>query len=66
MGYKLHVCFQNQGVMPGVVLGLRSQSDPALPGETTFVLASTSIALDEGDVPIKVRNFPMKKGEKKG
>ena len=52
--------------MPGVVLGLRSQSDPALPGETIFVLASTSIALDEGDIPIKVRNFPMKKGEKKG
>lgn len=52
--------------MPGVVLGLRSQSDPAPPGETTFVLASTALALEEGDVPLKVRNFPMKKDAKKG
>ena len=52
--------------MPGVVLGLRSQSDPAFPGETPFVLASTALALEEGDVPLKVRNFPMKKDAKKG
>ena len=56
----------NQGIRPGGVLGLRSQSDPALPGETTFVLASTALALEEGDVPLKVRNFPMKKDAKKG
>lgn len=66
MGYKLHVCFQNQGIMPGIVLGLRTQNDPALPGETTFVLASTSVALDEWDTPVKVRNVIPKKDAKKG
>ena len=52
--------------MPGIVLGLRTQNDPALPGETTFVLASTSVALDEWDTPVKVRNVIPKKDAKKG
>lgn len=64
MGYKLHVCFQNQGIMPGVAMGLRSMAEPSLPGELAFIMASTTIALDEGDTPVKIRNFITK--NKKG
>ena len=50
--------------MPGVAMGLRSMGEPSLPGELAFIMASTTIALDEGDTPVKIRNFITKK--KKG
>lgn len=42
-------------------MGLRAPNDPILEGERAFMLASTRKALEEGDVPVKVRNFSSKK-----
>ena len=57
----LHVAFQNQGIEPGVLMGLRSRNDPIPEGERAFILASTQKALVDGDTPVKVKNFASKK-----
>ena len=41
-------------------MGLRSRNDRITPGERAFILASTLKALEEGDTPVKVRNFSNK------
>jgi len=38
-------------------MGLRTANDPIPYGERCFILASTALALEEGDIPVKVRNF---------
>ena len=47
--------------MPGIVMGLRTHNDPVTNGERAFVLASTIKATEDGDTPIKLRNFSSKK-----
>ena len=42
-------------------MGLRSRNDPIPEGERAFILASTRKALQEGDTPVKVRNFASNK-----
>lgn len=53
----LHVAFQNQGLEPGVLMGIRARNDIIPEGERAFILASTKKAIMEGDVPVKLRNF---------
>ncbi len=53
MGYLLHIAFQNQGLEPGVLMGLRSHAAPIPAGERAFILASTRKAIAEGDIPVK-------------
>ena len=60
LAYCLHVIFQNQHIMPGIAMGLRTENDPVTDGERAFMLASTKKALMDGDTPIKVRNFTKK------
>lgn len=45
-------------------MGLRTRNDMIPDGERAFMLASIKKALEEGDTPVKVRNFssPKKKG----
>ena len=47
--------------MPGIAMGLRTPSDPVTEGERAFMLASTRKSLEEGDLPVKVRNFSSEK-----
>ncbi len=63
MGGLLHVAFQNQGVEPGVLMGLRRRSDAIPPGERAFILASTEIALEEGYTPVKNNSFGKPKNK---
>lgn len=42
-------------------MGLRSRNDPIPEGERAFILASTRKALQEGDTPVKDRNFASNK-----
>ena len=42
-------------------MGLRTQNDKATQGETAFMMASTMIALEDGAVPVTVRNFAKPK-----
>lgn len=42
-------------------MGLRTHNEPVTTGERAFVLASTITAIEEGDTPIKLRNFSSKK-----
>lgn len=66
LGYLLHFIFQNQGIEPGVLMGLRDRNDRISDGERAFILASTKKAITDGDVPIKLRNFSSNKDKKKG
>lgn len=43
-------------------MGFRTINDPIPEGERVFMMASDMLALEEGDVPVKVNNF-MKKEE---
>ena len=54
----LHTAFQNQGIEPGVLMGLRSRN-----GERAFILASTRRALEKGETPVKIQNFVSNKKE---
>lgn len=42
-------------------MGLRTRNDRIPSGERAFMLASIKKALEEGDVPVKIRNFGSKK-----
>lgn len=42
-------------------MGLRTQNDIIPSGERTFIFASIKKAVDEGDTPVKIRNFSSKK-----
>ena len=44
-------------------MGLRTRNDPVTDGERAFMLASIKIALEEGDVPVKVRNLGKPKSQ---
>ena len=57
----LHTAFQNQGIAPGVLMGLRTPNDPVPAGERAFILASTQKAVMEGGTPIKIGNFAKQK-----
>lgn len=57
MGYMLHIAFQNQGIEPGVLLGLRTRNDRIPAGECAFLLASTRKAIEEGSTPLKKSNL---------
>lgn len=63
LAYCLHVVFQNQGIAPGVLMGLRSPNDKIPDGERSFILASTKKAIKEGDTPIRIRHFSKQKKE---
>ena len=63
LAFYLHTVFQNQNILPGVIMGLRAPNDMILPGERDFVLASTKKALEEGDTPVKIKNFAKQKKE---
>jgi len=54
----LHIAFQNQGMEPGILLGLRTHNDRVPAGEQAFLLASTRKAIEEGSTPIKKNNLP--------
>ena len=41
-------------------MGLRTATDPIPEGERIFMMASDIKALEDGDVPVKVRNFGKK------
>ena len=61
LAHCLHILLQNHGLMPGIVMGLRTQNDPVTPGERAFVMASTKKAWNEGFMPVKIANFAKKK-----
>ena len=45
-------------------MGIRSAEEKVSEGERAFMLASTRIALEEGAVPVTVRNFSKPKDKK--
>lgn len=63
LAFCLHTMFQNQNIMPGIAMGIRTPNEPVTSGERAFMLASTQKALEEGDTPVKIRNFSKKKNE---
>lgn len=42
-------------------MGLRTRNDKIPEGERAFILASTMKALEDGDTPVKLRNFGSNK-----
>lgn len=44
-------------------MGVRTPNEPVTEGERAFMLASTQKALEEGDTPVKIRNFSGQKKE---
>lgn len=38
-------------------MGIRTVNDPILEGERVFMRASDMKAMEEGDTPVKVKNF---------
>ena len=47
-------------------MGFRTPSEPIPYGERAFMLASTRKAIEEGDLPVKIRNFGKPKKEQGG
>lgn len=60
MAYYLHYIWQNQGKYPYEVLGI-SKDKVNWERVRAFVLASTAIALQDGERPLKVKDFQTKK-----
>lgn len=44
-------------------MGLRTRNDRIPQGERAFILASTRVALEDGDTPVKIRNLVKKTTE---
>ena len=57
MATLLHIIFQNQGILPSKIMSLTA-------GERAFCFASTIKALEDGDVPVKVKNFAKREESK--
>ena len=55
---------QNQGILPGIIIGTRTQNEPVTAGERAFIIASTKKAREDGYIPVKVQNFVSKKKER--
>lgn len=55
--------FQNTGLEPGILMGFRTHNDLIPDGERAFILASTRVALEDGDTPVKIRNLVKKTNE---
>lgn len=41
-------------------MGYRTQNDPIPEGERAFLLASTAVALEDGETPVKIKHFGKK------
>lgn len=65
LAMSLHLLLQNQGLLPGIVMGIRTQNEPVTEGERAFIIASTKKAYLEGDTPIHLKHFSKDK-EKEG
>lgn len=61
LAHCLHIVFQNQGIEPGVFMGLRTRDEPIPDGERAFMLASVKKAMEDGYLPLKVQNFSSNK-----
>lgn len=53
----IHIAYQNHHIQPGIYMGLRTVNDPIPAGERAFMIASDLKAAEDGDVPVKVKNF---------
>lgn len=42
-------------------MGYRTHNDPIPEGERAFLLASTILASEQGDTPVKIKHFSKKK-----
>lgn len=49
--------------MPGILMGLRTINDPVTKGERAFILGSITYALENGETPVKVKNFVNTEGQ---
>ncbi len=61
MGYLLYAVLQSYGIAPGVFMGFRELTDPISAGERAFITASLRKAMEEGDMPVKQKNFAKPK-----
>lgn len=66
LGHCLHLLLQNQGILPGIAMGLRTQNEPVTKGERAFIIASTKKAIIDGQVPVTVANFTSKTKTEEG
>ena len=57
MAQWLHLAYQNHHKEPGILMGIRTVSEPVTSGERAFMMASDLVAIDSGYVPVKVSNF---------
>lgn len=53
----IHIAYQNHHIQPGIYMGLRTVNEPIPVGERAFMIASDIKAAEDGDVPVKVKNF---------
>lgn len=53
----LHFALQNLHIEPGILMGLRTRNDKIPRGERSFIFASIRKAVEDGDIPVKVRNI---------
>lgn len=56
----LHFAWQTHHLRPDVYMGLCSANDPVGPGSRAFMMASDRKAAEEGDLPVRLRNFSKK------
>ena len=60
----LYASLPYMSILPGIIIGTRTQNEPVTAGERTFIIASTKKALEDGYIPVKVQNFVSKKKER--
>jgi len=58
----LHFAWQTHHLRPDVYMGLCPANEPVGLGARAFMMASDRKAAEEGDTPVKLRNFVKKKG----
>lgn len=56
----LHFAWQVHHLRPDVYMGLCPAGEPVGPGARAFMMASDRKAMEEGDLPVRLRNFQKK------
>lgn len=61
-----YVAYELHHIRPDVFMGIAGANDPISEGTRSFMIAADKKAIEDGDMPVRIRNFAKKGGGENG
>ena len=61
-----YVAYEMHHIRPDVFMGIAAANDPISEGTRAFMIAADKKAIEDGNIPVRVRNFAKKGGGQNG